>query len=139
MACIFCIAVLAIVGGATAASTVEGLKERLAKLAVGSVRLVAETDSVAKLEADVTVLGRAVPVAVTLYKEFGRLRIQLLSHDLDRSAIEQVEDELARVLTARIVSRSDEDGEAKVRQARVEQTEEEKRERRRERPTARRP
>ena len=117
MPCIFCIAVGFAVAGAAGAATVDRLIERLKGKAEGPVRKVTESESVAKVELDVKAAGKQVPVAVTVFKDSGRVRIQLLNHELSRPEAEKLQNELADVLDLRIVERSREEDEAKVREA----------------------
>ena len=112
MVCIFCIAVLAIVAGALTAASVDEIEEQLAEKADGEVQRVSDTESVARFELTVDVDGTKAPVAVTLYKEHSRSRIQILTHDLTPEAAEKLEDELAEAIGAKIVDRSSPEGEA---------------------------
>jgi hypothetical protein len=110
--CIFCIAVLAIVAGALTAASVDEIEEKLADKADGEVQRVSDTESVARFELTVDVGGKEAPVAVTLYKEHSRVRIQILTHELTPEEAERLEDELAEAVGATIVDRSSPDGEA---------------------------
>ena len=109
MVCIFCIAVLAIVAGALTAASVDQIEEQLADK--GEVTRVSDTESVARFELTVDVGGTEAPVAVTLYKEHSRARIQILTHDLTPEEAERLEDELAEAIGAKIVDRSSPEGE----------------------------
>lgn len=111
MVCIFCIAVLAIVAGALTAASVDEIEEQLGDKAAGEVQRVSDTESVARFELTVDVGRKQAPVAVTLYKEHSRVRIQILTHELTPEEAEQLEDELARAIGARIVDRSSPEGE----------------------------
>ena len=111
MVCIFCIAVLAIVAGALTAASGDEIEEQLAEKADGEVQRVSDTESVARLELTVDVGGTKAPVAVTLYKEHSRARIQILTHDLTPEEAEKLEDELAEAIGAKIVDRSSPEGE----------------------------
>ena len=111
MVCIFCIAVLAIVAGALTAASVDEIEEQLADKAGGEVQRVSDTESVARFELTVDVDGKRAPVAVTLYKEHSRARIQILTHELTPDEAEKLEDELAEAIGARIVDRSSPEGE----------------------------
>ena len=106
MVCIFCIAVLAIVAGALTAVSVEEMEEQLADKAGGEVKRVSDTESVVRFELAVEVGAKTAPVAVTLYKEHSRVRIQILTHDLTPEEAEKLEDELAEAIGAKIVDRS---------------------------------
>jgi hypothetical protein len=55
--------------------------------------------------------GKSAPVAVTLYKEHSRVRIQILTHELTPEEAEKLEDELAEAVGAKIVDRSNPEGE----------------------------
>lgn len=110
MVCIFCIAVLAIVAGALTAASVDQIEEQLADRADGEVRRVSDTESVARFELTVDVGGKEAPVAVTLYKEHSRVRIQILTHELTPEEAERLEDELAEAIGADIVDRSSPEG-----------------------------
>ena len=111
MVCIFCIAVLAIVAGALTAASVDTIEEQLADKADGEVQRVSDTESVARFELTVDVDGKKAPVAVTLYKEHSRARIQILTHELTPDEAEKLEDELAEAIGAKIVDRSSPEGE----------------------------
>ncbi len=111
MVCIFCIAVLAIVAGALTAAGVDDIEEQLADEADGEVRRVSDTESVARFELTVDVGRKKAPVAVTLYKEHSRVRIQILTHELTPEEAETLEDELADAIGATILDRSSPEGE----------------------------
>lgn len=111
MVCIFCIAVLAIVAGALTAASVDEIEEQLAGKAEGDVQRVSDTESVARFELTVDVEGTKAPVAVTLYKEHSRARIQILTHELTPEEAERLEDELADAIGAKVVDRSGPEGE----------------------------
>jgi hypothetical protein len=111
MVCIFCIAVLAIVAGALTAASVDEIEEQLADKAAGEVQRVSDTESVARFELTVEVGRKSAPVAVTLYKEHSRVRIQILTHELTPEEAEELEDELAEAIGATIVDRSSPEGE----------------------------
>jgi hypothetical protein len=131
MPCIFCIAVIAIVAGVAAATAADELEAALERGTGAPVRRAADTESMTRFELQVPVpaepAGRrgrgphggagAVPVAVTFYKPHGRLRIQVLTHDVDRATAHAVLDRVAAAAGARVVSRSDPAAEARVQQA----------------------
>jgi hypothetical protein len=106
MVCIFCIAILAIVAGALTAASVDEIEEQLADKAEGDVQRVSDTESVARFELTVDADGKKAPVAVTLYKEHSRARIQILTHELTPEEAERLEDELAETIGAKVVDRS---------------------------------
>jgi hypothetical protein len=120
MPCMFCVAVGFALAGAVGAAAVDLLTRRLESRASGPERKVAESESVAKVELDVEAAGKQVPVAVTLFKDSGRVRIQLLNHELGRPEAEKLQNEIADLLDIRIVERSDPEDEAKVREAAAE-------------------
>jgi hypothetical protein len=108
MVCIFCIAVLLIVGGALTAAKLDDIEVKLTEVAKGEqVHRTVETDSVVKFELTVQVGPKDAPVAVTIYKDHRRVRIQILTHDLTPEEVEALEDKLAEALEAEIVDRSD--------------------------------
>lgn len=111
MVCIFCIAVLAIVAGALSAAALDDIEGKLEEKASGEVKRVSDTESVARFELTVDVGGKEAPVAVTLYKEHGRARIQVLTHELTPEEVQRLEDELAEAIGAKVVDRSSPEGE----------------------------
>ena len=132
MVCFFCIAILTLVAGAIAASTVDEIEENLDEKAVDGVKRVADTESVARFELTVQVDHKKAPVVVTVYKDHARVRIQILTHDLSPEQIKRVQDELAEALEAEIVDRSSpdtEEHEDHEREADEEEVEEKDRER----------
>jgi hypothetical protein len=113
MVCIFCIAVLAIVAGALTTAHLDEMEANLAEKAKdNNVKRTVDSDSVTKFDLVVRVGGKDAPVAVTIYKAHKRVRIQILTHELSREEVEQLEDELAEALGAEIVDRSDPEHEA---------------------------
>ncbi len=117
MPCIFCIAVFIIAASVVASATVDELEERLEGAASEPVKRAADTESVTVWNASFQVAGKAAPVAVTVYKQWGRVRIQVLTHELSREQVEELENRIAELLGLRIVSRSDEEDEEPVREA----------------------
>lgn len=108
MPCIFCIAVFMLIAGALTSAQVDEVESKLAdKADGGSVRRTVDSDSVAKFELSARVGDKAVPVAVTVFKEHGRVRIQVLTHELKPEEVEALEDELAQALEAEVVDRQD--------------------------------
>jgi hypothetical protein len=106
MVCFFCIAVFTLLAGAITAAALDSMEEQLEDKATDGVRRVADTDSVARFELTVEVDGKKAPVAVTVYKEHARVRIQLLTHELTPEQVKRLEDELAEALDAEVVDRS---------------------------------
>ena len=86
-------------------------------MAAAPVRRTVDSASAAGFETTVRFGGREVPVAVTVYKKYKRVRIQVLTHELSRAEAEAVEDLVARALDLTIVDRSDAHDEEKVREA----------------------
>jgi SpoVK/Ycf46/Vps4 family AAA+-type ATPase len=115
--CIFCIAVFLIAASVVTAATVDELEERLEGATSEPVERAADTESVTLWNATFEVAGKAAPVAITVYKRWGRARIQVLTHELSREQVEELEDRIAELLGLRVVSRSDEKDEEPVRQA----------------------
>lgn len=111
MVCFFCIAVLALVAGAITAAQVDDMEDQLEAVATDGVRRVSDTESAARFELTAEVDGRKAPVAVTVYKEHGRVRIQVLTHALTPGQVERLEDTLAKALGAKVVDRSQPDTE----------------------------
>jgi hypothetical protein len=118
MPCIFCIAVVGALAAQAAGSLADALAERLRTVARGPVDVTADTGSVSRLEAVVEDGdGVRAPVAVTLYKAHDRVRIQVLTHDLDHEAAHKLQNHLAEVCGLTIVDRSTPETEAPVRAA----------------------
>lgn len=120
MPCIFCLAVFAMLAGAVTTVVLDQMEARLAAVAATPVTRAVDSASVAKVETSVVVPGtrdRRVPVSVTVYKKYKRVRIQVMTHELSRAEAEAVEDLVARALDLRIVDRSDAHDEQKVREA----------------------
>jgi hypothetical protein len=118
MACLFCIATIALVSGLVGVGTLEGIKAGLERLARGEVKVTDDTASTQRLELEVPVPKirgerekpgqppAAVPVAVTVYKKHARVRVQVLTHDVDRREAEAIQDAVAAAAGLRIVHRS---------------------------------
>jgi hypothetical protein len=111
MPCIFCIAAVALIAGALATAVADRVESGLSEQATGPVRRAVDTDSVAKWELDVAVGAVPVPVAVTLYKESGRVRIQVLSHALSPQQVQELYTRLCAAIGAQLVSQSGPDDE----------------------------
>lgn len=115
MPCIFCIAVFAMLAGAITTTVLDQLEARLSAAADSPVRRTIDTGSATKFEFTVPGpsaraalhLPAAVPVAVTVYKQHRRARIQILTHALDKATCEAVEDHVAAVAGLQIISRAD--------------------------------
>ena len=107
MPCIFCIAAIAMIAGAVATAAADRIEAGLTAQAAGPVRRAVDTDSVAKWELDVKVGSKTVPVAVTLFKDSGRVRIQILTHVLSAEQIQELFERLCLAIEADLVSQSD--------------------------------
>lgn len=117
MPCIFCLAVFAMLAGSVTTLVLDQMESRLAAVATTPVARTVDSASAAKFETTVRLGGRDVPVAVTVYKRYQRVRIQVMTHELSRAEAEAVEDLVAAALDLRIVDRSDAHDEEKVRAA----------------------
>jgi hypothetical protein len=117
MPCIFCIAMVMAGAGAIAASTIELMQVRLQKKTGSQVKKVSDTSSVARLEFGMKSGKKTVPIALTVFKEHRRVRIQVLTHDVSRPEAEKIENQIADLLDLKIVDRSSAEDEAKVREA----------------------
>src|SRR3954463_5465576 len=105
MPCIFCLAVFAALAGTITTAVIDRVEERLNTKATTPVRRLADSESVAEFQGLFPVDDVAVPVAVTVYKEYKRARIQILTHDLSREDAEKLENRIADLLDLKIVSR----------------------------------
>jgi hypothetical protein len=109
MACIACLAVLAAVGISTGIAVNEWLDKKLASLAESGT-LVHESESVATWRGDLHATlddGSATSVSTTIrvYKDSGRVAMQIDDHSLTQSEAERLEDEAMSALDATIVER----------------------------------
>jgi hypothetical protein len=127
MPCIFCIAVFAMLTTAVTTALLDQLESRLATEATTPIRR-SESGSVARYEFGFPVpplpggpRGRAgtvtTPVALTVYKRYGRVRIQVLTHDLQRGQAEALQQRIATLGGLQIVEWSNPRSEQKVREA----------------------
>ena len=118
MVCIFCIAVFALIAGSLTAAHLDSVEGSLRTRAVDAdVRRTVDSESVTKFELTVAVGDRAAPVAITVFKAHKRVRIQVLTHDLERAEVEALEDDLADAIGAEIIDRSDPTHEASAQHA----------------------
>lgn len=117
MPCIFCIAVFLIAASVVTAATVDELEQRLEEATSEPVERAADTESVTLWNATFSVGRKAAPVAITVYKQWSRVRIQLLTHDLSREQVEELQNRIAELLGLRIVDRSGAQDEEPVREA----------------------
>lgn len=110
MPCIFCVAVLMLIAGALTSEHLDQAEDSLREKAEGGrVKRTVDSESVAKFELTVKVGNKSVPVAVTIFKDHKRVRIQVLTHDLSRQELAELEEELADALDAEIVDHADKD------------------------------
>jgi hypothetical protein len=120
MPCIFCIAVIALIAGAMAAGAVDQVEDGLADKAAGTLHRVADTESVTKWQLSVKVGSKPAPLAVTLFKDHGRVRVQVLTHDLSAQQVQELFREICEAIGATIVGRSSPDDEAQAEQVEAE-------------------
>lgn len=119
MVCFFCIATIALIGGAVTATALEGIRSALDQLSKNGVTLADDTASTQRLELEVTVpqmndderdkpgtAPATVPVAVTIYKKHRRVRVQVLTHDVTRREAEAVQDAVVAAAGLQVVHRS---------------------------------
>jgi hypothetical protein len=105
------------VAGTIAATAIDQMQGALEQKSGSPVRKTVDSASVAKLETAFTIEGKVAPVAVTVYKNSGRARIQILTHELSQAAVKNLQDEIALALGARIVDRTDMSGSSLTREA----------------------
>lgn len=116
MACFFCVAAGALVATGVAGAAVDAVASALQAVASrGEVRRTDQTASQVRYEMSVPAAaagaglpaGTDVPVVVTVYPRHQRVRVQVLTHDVDRRQAEAVQDVVVRALGATVVHRSD--------------------------------
>lgn len=128
MPCIFCIAVFAMLAMAVTSAVVDQLESKLAAEAASPVHRTTDSDSVSRFEFEFPVPpgnpgssrpGKAMtaPVALTVYKRYGRVRIQVLTHDLQQAQAEALQRRIAAVAGLEIVSWSNPQTERLVHEA----------------------
>lgn len=109
--CIFCMAALLMMGASLSAVALGNMESRLALTSnVSEVRRSVDTASTIIWYANVMVRipnrpAKKIPVAIHLYKQHKRLRVQILTHDLSQAEAEAVQDVVCRALDARVISR----------------------------------
>ena len=109
MPCIFCIAVIAVIAmiaGAMAAGAVDQVEDGLADKAAGTLRRAADTDTVTKWDLSVKVGPKSVPLAVTLFKDHGRVRVQVLTHELSPQQVQKLFHAICEAIGAKMVRQS---------------------------------
>jgi hypothetical protein len=107
--CIFCMAALLIVGATLGAVALDGIETRLTS-GLKDVRRAVDTDSLVMWKATATVKvqgknAKQVPVAIHLYKQAQRIRIQILTHDVTQAEAESIQDQICGLLDAKVISR----------------------------------
>jgi hypothetical protein len=107
--CIFCIAALLMIGASLGSVALADLEDRLKGLSK-DVRRAVDTESTVVWKATVAAKvpgkpAKEVPVAIHLYKQHRRVRIQILTHELSPAEAESVEDKICEALGAKIISR----------------------------------
>jgi hypothetical protein len=132
---LFCIAAFALLSGAVTTTVIDELQRRLETVAAGRVQQTVDTGTTARFELSVPLPSsgsgdssrrgrairasspRAVPVAVSVYKPHGRLRLQVLTHEIQRAESEALFRHLAEVTGLEILQMSSPETEALVRRA----------------------
>jgi hypothetical protein len=96
-------------GAMIATGVVADMLLRLVDLRNGRMRQTVDTQSVSSFELSLNYpeVGD-VPVNVTLFKQHGRVRVQVMNYELSRLVVERIEDDIAEALGGRIVARSSE-------------------------------
>ncbi len=111
MPCIFCIAVFAVLATAVTTAVLDQLEDRLASEAAGPLRR-SDSGSVARYEFEFPVppppggpwagAGPATaPVVLTVYKRYGRVRIQVLTHQLQPAQAQALQQSIAALAGCR--------------------------------------
>lgn len=109
MVCIVCLAVLAAVGFSVGVELDEWLDMKLGRLAE-SGGLVHESESVGTWRGELRAVlddgtEKTVPVTIRIYKDTGRVMVQIDDHSLTQAEAERLEDEVAVALDASISER----------------------------------
>ena len=128
MPCIFCIAVFAMLATAVTTAVLDQLESRLAAEAASPVRCTTNSSSVSRLEFDFPVSSShsdrsgsdkvaVAPVALTVYKRYGRVRIQVLTHDLQPTQAKALQKRIAELGGLQIVAWSNPQTERLVHEA----------------------
>ena len=126
MPCIFCIAVFAMLATAVTTAVLDQLEDRLASEATGPLRR-SDSGSVARYEFEFPVpppggprarAGPATaPVVLTVYKRYGRARIQVLTHQLQRAQAQALQQRIAALGGLQVIEWSNPQTEQKVHDA----------------------
>jgi hypothetical protein len=109
--CIFCMAALVMIGASLSAVVLGNLENQLVSTrGVSEVRRSVDTASTAMWHANVIARvsnrpAKQVPVAIHLYKQHKRIRIQILTHNISQAQAEAVQDLICQAFEARVISR----------------------------------
>jgi hypothetical protein len=114
--CFFCIAAFVAVAGSITTAVLDKLADDLDEVAVDDVTRTVDTDKVATFALDVAAppdAGRdgvatdtPVPVEVTTYKQAGRARISVRTHDVSAEQAEAIQDRVAAAVGLEVTERS---------------------------------
>jgi hypothetical protein len=107
--CIFCMAALLMIGASLGSVVLAGMEDRLKEVLIDVQRSL-DTESTVLWKATVMTKvpdrsPKMVPVAIHLYKQHKRVRIQILTHDLSPAEAEAAEDKVCKALGAKVISR----------------------------------
>jgi len=107
--CIVCLAVLAAIGFSVGVELDEWLDTKLGRLAE-SGGLVHESESVGTWKGEVRAVlddgtEKTVRVTIRIYKDTGRVMVQIDDHSLSQTEAERLEDSITEALDANIVER----------------------------------
>lgn len=107
--CIFCMLSLMMIGTSITSIVLNNIELRLNNQ-LHDVQRSLDTESTTLWRATTEFKGRGnqtrhIPVAIHLYKQHHRARVQILTHDITRQEAEKVQDIICKVLEARVISR----------------------------------
>jgi hypothetical protein len=109
--CIFCMAALVMIGASLSAVVLGNMENQLVSTkGVSQVRRSVDTESTVMWQANVMIRVpnrpvKEVPIAVHLYKQYKRMRIQILTHGISQAEAEAVQDVICQAFEARVISR----------------------------------
>lgn len=111
MPCIVCMAALGVAAAIVAPALVDSLDDSL-RSAAADLRRVHQSGSVVLWSGTFSFEAgdgrtRQAGANIWLYKAAGRVRIQVLTHELAHDDVHRLQDTIARALDARILSRAD--------------------------------
>lgn len=109
MVCIVCLAVLAAVGFSVGVELEEWLDKKLGRLAE-SGSLVHESETVGTWRGELRAIlddgtEKSVPVTIRIYKDTGRVMVQIDDHSLTQAEAERLEDSVTEAMDATVVER----------------------------------